>query len=73
MRDEDWPITILTPREIEVLTLTAQGLTYKQIAEQLGIAFKTVDAHRRNLARHLQISGAANLTRYAIRKGLVTP
>ncbi len=61
----------LTEREREVLTLIAGGLTNKQIGEQLGISPKTVARHRDNITNKLNLSSRAELTRYAIQKGLI--
>ena len=63
----------LTAREQEVLTLIAEGLTNKQIGEQLGISPKTVARHRDNIAKKLNLSNRAELVRYAIQKGLINP
>jgi len=63
----------LSEREREVLQLIAQGLNTKEIAERLGISEKTVAAHRLNLMKILKIETVAELTRYAIRQGLVEP
>jgi two-component system NarL family response regulator len=60
----------LTPREKEVLQLLAEGLTSPQIATRLFIATSTVDTHRRNVMRKLDIHSVADLTKYAIREGL---
>jgi len=62
----------LTGREQEVLTLIAEGLTNKQIGEQLGISPRTVARHRDNITAKLELSTRAELTRYAIQKGLIT-
>jgi two-component system NarL family response regulator len=59
----------LGPRERQVLQLIAEGHTSTQIAESLHIASGTVDVHRRNLMRKLNLHGVADLTRYAIRVG----
>jgi len=61
----------LTAREIEVLTLIATGLSTKAIARSLSIAFKTAACHRSRIMAKLDIHDVANLTRYAIRNGLV--
>jgi two-component system response regulator NreC len=66
-------ISNLTEREQEVLTLIAEGLTNKQIGEQLGISPKTVARHRDNITQKLKLSSRAELTRYAIQKGLINP
>jgi two-component system response regulator NreC len=64
-------ISNLTDREQEVLTLIAEGLTNKQIGERLGISPKTVARHRDNITQKLKLSSRAELTRYAIQKGLI--
>lgn len=64
-------LSSLTEREREVLTLIAEGLTNKQIGEQLGISPKTVARHRDNITNKLNLSSRAELTRYAIQKGLI--
>lgn len=60
----------LTSREREVLQLVAEGLTSKGIASQLGISARTVQKHRENLMRKLDLHDSAALTRYAIKSGL---
>jgi DNA-binding NarL/FixJ family response regulator len=62
----------LTPREIEVLTLVAEGYSNKEIAEALDIAVKTAMAHRANLMDKLDIHNVSKLVQFAIRMGLVT-
>jgi DNA-binding NarL/FixJ family response regulator len=64
---------ILTPRELEVLKLIAEAQTSKQIAEQLVISVKTVERHRQNILDKLGMSDRVELTRYAIRRGLIQP
>ena len=61
----------LTSREREVLTLIAQGLTNAAIAEQLVISAKTVDRHRENIMRKLNLHSRVDLVKYAIHKGLI--
>jgi len=61
----------LTPREQEVLTLIAQGLSNGEIAEQLVISAKTVDRHRENIMRKLNLHNRVDLVKYALRKGLI--
>jgi len=63
----------VTDREREVLILVAEGYTNRQIAEMLGISPKTVDVHRTNLMRKLNLHNRVEVTRYAIRHGLVAP
>ena len=62
----------LTPREIEILRLVAQGQSTKEIAKNLSISVRTVDAHRRNLMTKLGRRSVAGLTQHAIRQGLVS-
>jgi two-component system, NarL family, nitrate/nitrite response regulator NarL len=62
---------ILTPRQLEVLTMIAQGKSAKEIAYELGLSSKTVDVHRAKLMERLGLDDIASLTRYAVRKGLV--
>ncbi len=63
----------LTAREIEVLRLIAKGLTNQQIADELIISIKTVQAHRSNIMEKLDLHDRVELTRYAIRRGLIQP
>jgi two-component system NarL family response regulator len=64
--------TKLGAREVQVLQLVAVGLTSAQIAERLEIALSTVEVHRRNIMRKLDVDSVVGLTRYAIRNGLVS-
>lgn len=61
----------LTPREIEVLRLIAQGYTNRQIAEALSISVRTVETHRANLTAKLHLSSRVELVRYAREHGLL--
>lgn len=61
----------MTNRENEVLQLIAEGNSNKEIAYVLNIKPKTVETHRTNLMAKLDIHTTADLTRYAIRHGLV--
>jgi DNA-binding NarL/FixJ family response regulator len=63
----------LTPREIEVVKLVAEGHTSDEIATMLFISRKTVDRHRANILEKLGMRDRVDLTRYAIRRGLITP
>jgi DNA-binding NarL/FixJ family response regulator len=63
----------LTPRELEVLKLVAEGHTSDEIAELLVISRKTVDRHRANMLEKLGMRDRVELTRYAIRRGLIAP
>jgi len=61
----------LTSREREVLQLIAEGHTSREIAEILFISVKTVDAHRSHIMEKLDLHNVADLTRYAIQKGII--
>ncbi|MGS2613555.1 response regulator [Micromonospora sp. LZ34] len=60
----------LTDRETEVLRLVAKGMSYKQIAERLGLSHRTVQNHVQNTLGKLQLHNRVELTRYAIERGL---
>ncbi len=62
----------LSDREIEVLTLIANGVANKDIAEQLFISVRTVDAHRNNILQKLKLGSTAELVKYAIKNAYVT-
>jgi DNA-binding NarL/FixJ family response regulator len=64
---------VLTPREDEVLKLIAEGRSSKEIARDLTIAVKTVERHRANILAKLGMRDRVDLTRYAIRAGLIEP
>ena len=61
----------LSAREREIVQLLAEGHTSKEIASRLGIAFKTVDAHRTNIMRRLNVHAVADLVRYAVRERII--
>jgi DNA-binding NarL/FixJ family response regulator len=63
----------LTPRELEILKLIAEAWTSDRIALELGISRRTVDRHRENILAKLGMRDRVELTRYAIRRGLVEP
>jgi DNA-binding NarL/FixJ family response regulator len=64
---------LLTPRELEIVKLVAEGYSTKEIAEALVISKKTVERHRANILDKLGMRDRVALTRYAIRRGLVEP
>ncbi|MFH8487685.1 response regulator [Streptomyces longisporoflavus] len=68
---EEPPEQVLTAREEEVLKLVAEGHSSKEIAELLFISIKTVHRHRENLLHKLGMRDRLELTRYAIRVGLI--
>jgi DNA-binding NarL/FixJ family response regulator len=61
----------LSPREVEVLQLIAEGKANKQVAAELGISIKTVEKHRQHLMSKLDLHDTAGLTRYAIAAGII--
>ncbi len=70
---ENTPAKAITDREEEILKLVAEGHSSKQIADMLFISFKTVERHRANLLQKLGLRDRLELTRYAIRAGLIEP
>jgi DNA-binding NarL/FixJ family response regulator len=64
---------LLTPRESEIVKLIAEGQTSREIASTLVISEKTVERHRANVLEKLGMRDRVELTRYAIRMGLVEP
>jgi DNA-binding NarL/FixJ family response regulator len=64
---------VLTPRELEVVKLIAEGHTSREIAAELVISAKTVERHRANILEKLGMRDRVELTRYAIRRGLIEP
>jgi DNA-binding NarL/FixJ family response regulator len=64
---------ILTPRELQVVKLIAEARPSKEIARELVISIKTVERHRANILDKLGMSDRVELTRYAIRRGLIQP
>jgi DNA-binding NarL/FixJ family response regulator len=63
----------LTPRELEIVKLIAESSTSREIAELLTISEKTVERHRANILEKLKMRDRVELTRYAIRRGLIEP
>ena len=61
----------LTPRQREVLTMIAEGLSNQDIADHLGISVRTVERHRENIMERLNLHSRADLVKYALRKGLI--
>ena len=61
----------LTPREQEVMRLLAEGFSVREVAEKLFISPKTVENHRSNIMRKLDLHGTIELVRYAARLGLI--
>lgn len=61
----------LTPRQQEVLTLIAEGLSNQDIGTRLGISVRTVERHRENIMDRLNLHSRTDLVKYALRKGLI--
>ena len=79
-QDDDWPSSHdefnfscfhISNKEKEVLQLVAEGEKSKDIALKLGVSIKTVEAHRRNLMKKLNIFSIAGLTKFAIKEGII--
>jgi len=67
------PQSPLSQRELEVLALLARGLTYRAAGARLHVSERTIETHRRNIAEKLGLHSRAELLRYALESGLVTP
>jgi DNA-binding NarL/FixJ family response regulator len=67
------PLDALTPRQREILQLVAEGHTSKDIAQRLGLSFKTIEGHRAQVMERLGVNDLAGLVRFAVRVGLVPP
>lgn len=63
---------ILTSKENQILQLLTEGHSAKQIAAQLGLSIKTIEANRRQIMEKTDVNNLADLTKYAIRQGLIT-
>jgi len=68
----DSPLSALTGREREVLQLVAEGKSTKEIALELHVSTKTIEANRRRIMDKLGVNSIAELTKYAVREGLTT-
>jgi DNA-binding NarL/FixJ family response regulator len=64
---------LLTAREREVLELLARGASYADIAQKLIISPRTAETHRTNIMRKLDLKSSADITLYAIQRGLIAP
>jgi DNA-binding NarL/FixJ family response regulator len=65
--------SVLTLREQEVMRLLAEGRTVREVASELSLSIKTIEAHKLNLMRKLDIHNRSSLVEYAIRAGLIQP
>jgi DNA-binding NarL/FixJ family response regulator len=70
-RDTERPTAVLTSREKEVVQLLAEGKSNKQVAALLFITDRTVEGHRREIMRKLDLDSIADLVRYAVRNGII--
>ena len=70
-RANNGALASLTPREIEVLRLIAEGYTNTQIAELLHLSPRTIETHRANIRAKLELDSRAELVRFAVRNGLL--
>ena len=69
----DRPEPSLTPREVEITKLVGEGHSSQEIADMLFLSVKTVETHRANIYSKLKVRDRVELTRYAIREGLIEP
>ncbi len=70
--EDDSPINLLTPREREILQLIAEGKSVKNIASHLNVSIKTVETHRQNIMKKLEIDNLAALIKLSIREGVIS-
>ena len=69
MRIGERMLAQLSPREMEVLKLLARGLSNKEIAARLALSVKTVEAHKANAMRKLELTGRIDIVKYALLQG----
>ena len=65
--------SVLTSREREVMRLLAEGRTLREVASELSLSVKTIEAHKLNLMRKLDIHNRTSLVEYAVQRGLIAP
>lgn len=66
------PLTRLSPRQLEVLRMVAEGRSTRDIAERLSLSMKTVESHRGAVMKRLELHNVADLVRYAVHTGMVS-
>jgi len=66
------PGQLLSTRELEIIKLIAEGKSHKEVAELLFISNRTVEHHRENMIKKLNVKKTADLVKYAIQKGYTT-
>ena len=71
--DDTGDVLVATPREREIMSLVARGLSNREIAELLAISVLTVRTHRQNLMEKFSLRNAAEITAYAVQRGYYTP
>lgn len=71
-REPEDPWSLLTAREKEVAQLVGEGRSHADIGERLGISKRTVEVHRGNAMRKLRLSGAPELVRFLVRRGILS-
>ncbi len=64
--------SLLTSRELEVLQLLVEGMSTKQIASSLRLSIKTIESHRSRVMKKINVNNIADLTKYAIREGIIS-
>ncbi len=70
---DDFPkFNRLSKKELEILQLVAEGLTTREMAEKLSVSVKTIESHRRNLMKKLNIFSVAGLTKFAIKEEIIS-
>jgi DNA-binding NarL/FixJ family response regulator len=67
------PLSRLSPRQLEVMRMVAEGRSTREIAEDLKLSVKTVESHRGAMMKRLGVTDVAGLVRYAVRRGFVRP
>jgi DNA-binding NarL/FixJ family response regulator len=67
------PVNILSPRELQVLSLVARGYSSAEIAKQIFVGVKTIETYRSRLAEKLELRTRSDLVRFAVQMGLLTP
>lgn len=70
MLDQKDPVELLTNRELQVISLVREGLNTREIAESLGLSFKTIEVHRHNIYCKLKIKNRADLLNFFYQRGL---
>ena len=67
------PNSSLTPREVQVVQLLAEGRSNKEVASTLGVSTRTIDSHRNHIMHKMKFASFSELIRFALRTNLVEP